>query len=335
MIPNLDTFLVALYSTVDDLYQKHYAPHKPKRRGKNPDLSDSEVLTLVICAQWHGTSQRAFIRYAAEHWRSYFPRLLSQSACNRRSRDLAGVLTDMVARVAQDMKAYVAPYQAMDTVPVPLMRRRRGHRHRLFGAEAAIGRGGCDRDWYYGCKLLLSVTPQGVCTGFVLAPANAEDRWVAESFLCWRHDVHHDPLSPEEMSRRRNGRAYVGPTGPLGPRHGVGQTSAGPYVADNGFFGSWWQSHWRTDYGAWVLTPRDYAGIGGDAGRRAHAGWRQIVETINGHLERVFGLHFPGARSLWGLQSRIAAKLAALNLGIWLNRYFGRPDLAFATLFNG
>ena len=77
---------------------------------------------------------------------------------------------------------------------------------------------------------------------------------MAESFLCWRHDVHHDPLSPEEMSRRRNGRAYVGPTGPLGPRHGVGQTSAGPYVADNGFFGSWWQSHWRTDYGAWVLT---------------------------------------------------------------------------------
>ena len=66
MIPNLDTFLVALYSTVDDLYQKHYAPHKPKRRGKNPDLSDSEVLTLVICAQWHGTSQRAFIRYAAD-----------------------------------------------------------------------------------------------------------------------------------------------------------------------------------------------------------------------------------------------------------------------------
>ena len=77
----LDTFLVALYSTVDDLYQKYYAPHKPKRRGKKPDLSDSEVLTLAICAQWHGASQRAFIRYAAEHWRNYFPRLLSQSAC--------------------------------------------------------------------------------------------------------------------------------------------------------------------------------------------------------------------------------------------------------------
>ena len=28
----------------------------------------------------------------------------------------------------------------------PHTRRRRGHRHRLFGAEAAIGRGGCDRE---------------------------------------------------------------------------------------------------------------------------------------------------------------------------------------------
>ena len=335
MTLDLDTFLTALYSIVDDLYQQHYAPLKPRRPGRRPDLSDSEVLTLIICAQWHGRSQRAFIRYAKEHWRSYFPRLLSPSACNRRSRDLTGVLTHMVARVAKEMAAYLAPYQAIDTVPVVLMRRRRGRRHRLFGPEAAIGRGGCDRDWYYGCKLLLSVTPQGVCTGFVLAPANTEDRWVAEAFLCWRHALDQAPMAPEELPRRRCGRVYVGPTGPVGLRHGVGQLSRRSYVADNGFFGSWWQAHWQTDYGASVLTPRDYAGVGGAAGRRQHAGWRQIVETINGHLEAVFGLHFSGARSLWGLQSRIAAKLMALNLGIWLNRHFGRPDLALATLFNG
>ena len=51
---DLDTFLTALYSIVDDLYQKHYAPLKPKRPVRNPDLSDSEVLTLILCAQWFG-----------------------------------------------------------------------------------------------------------------------------------------------------------------------------------------------------------------------------------------------------------------------------------------
>ena len=110
------------------------------------------------------------------------------------------VLTHMVAAVAQDMGAYLAPYQAIDTVPVPLMRRRRGKRHRLFGPEAAIGRGGGDRDWYYGCKLLLAVTPQGVCTGFVLAPANTEDRWAAEAFLCWRHAVCQAPIRAQEFA---------------------------------------------------------------------------------------------------------------------------------------
>ena len=71
----------------------------------------------------------------------------------------------------------------------------------------------------------------------------------------------------------------------------------------------------------------------GPRARRQHSGWKQVVETINGHLG-VFGLHFPGARSKWGLLSRVAAKVAAMNLGILLNRLYGRPDLAVATLFN-
>ena len=89
---DLDTFLVALYTIVDDLYQGHTAPLLPKRRGAKPRLSDSEALTLALCAQWHGTSERAFLRYAAQHWRGYFPALTTQSACNRRFRNLAGAL---------------------------------------------------------------------------------------------------------------------------------------------------------------------------------------------------------------------------------------------------
>ena len=336
MTLDLDTFLVALYTIVDDLYREHCARHKPQRPGKHPELSDSEVLTLALCAQWFGSSERAFIRHAMEHWRAYFPRLLSQSAYHRRSRDLAGVLVHLVAVVAQELRAYAAPYQTFDTVPVPLMRRCRGQRHRLFGDEAAIGKGGSDKDWYYGCKLLVAVTDEGVITGFLLAPASTEDRWVAEAFLCWRVHPQAPPLTPQELPQpyRSNGKQYVGPTGPLWPRSGAGAVSPAPYITDNGFFGAWWQAHWQQDYGATLLTPKNYQGKGAKEVRRQHSGWRQAVETINEHLEHVFGLHFPKARSKWGLLTRVAAKLAALNLGIWLNRLFGRPDFAFATLFN-
>lgn len=336
MTIDLDTFLVALYSITDDLYQEHCAHHKPVRPGKAPELSDSEVLTLAICAQWYDRSERTFIRYAMKRWRAYFPRLLSQSAYNRRSRDLAGVLVHLVAVIAAELQAYLAPYQVFDTVPVPLMRRCRGQRHRLFGDEAAIGRGGSDKDWYYGCKLLVAVTDAGVITGFMLAPASTEDRWVADAFLCWRADAEASPLSLKDLPSpyRHSGEQYVGPTGPRWPRSGMGAVSQVPYITDNGFSGAWWEAHWRQDYGATLFTPKHYQGDNAKALRRQHSSWRQAVETINEHLEHVFGLHFPKARSKWGLLTRVAAKLVALNLGIWLNRLFGRPDFAFATLFD-
>lgn len=334
MTIDLDTFLVALYTIVDDIYQEHYAHTKPRRPGRRPELSDSEVLTLSICAQWFGTSERAFVRYASQHWRSYFPRLLSQSSINRRCRDLAGVMSQMAEVVAERLGSYTACYQAIDTVPLPLMRRCRGERHRVFGHEASIGRGGSDRDWYYGCKLMLAVSEDGVITGFVLAPASTEDLWVAEHMMCWRTDQHRTPLSIREMPRSRKGRKYVGPTGPIWPRFSVGRLSASPYIADDGFSGEMWQTHWFRDYGAAALTARSYTGVSARRLRREHHGRRQIVETVNGRLEDTFHLHFPRARSTWGLLSRVSAKIAALNLGIWLNRLFGRADLAFATLFN-
>ena len=139
---DLDTFLVALYTIVDDLYQQHAGPAKPVRPGPPPTGSDSEVLTLALCAQWWGRSERAFLRYVCQYWRGYFPRLLSQSAYNRRCRDLAGVLVALVPIVAQELHAATAAYEVIDTVAVPLARRCQGCRQRLFADEAAIGWGG-------------------------------------------------------------------------------------------------------------------------------------------------------------------------------------------------
>ncbi len=332
---DLETFLVALYATVDDLYRKHFAPLKPIRPGHKPELSDSEVLTLVICAQWLGRAEAEFGRYAQEHWRSYFPRLLSQSAFNRRGRDLCGVLVHLVPLVGEQLLASLADYQVFDGVPVPLMRRCRGQRHRLFAHEAQIGRGGSDRNWYYGCQLLVAVTDKGVITGFVLGPANTEGHWLAEALLCWRQDPLGSPWLPKDLPpSHRKGGNYVGPTGPIWPRDGAGQPSLGPYIVDGGFRGVVWASHWYQDYQASVLTPQSYRGPQAKAAQREHASRRQVIETVNDHLEQALALWYPRAHTIWGLLTRVAAKLTAFNLSIWLNRLFGRPDFAVATLFN-
>ncbi len=72
---DVDTFLTTVYCIVDELYQRHYAPHKPRRPGPRPEMSDSEVLTVTILAQWQqDRSERAFLKYAGRHWRGYFLR---------------------------------------------------------------------------------------------------------------------------------------------------------------------------------------------------------------------------------------------------------------------
>ena len=164
------TLLLALYCTVDDLYQEHFASRRPRRPGRRPVLSDSEVMTLVLLAQWRqDRSERAFLNYARHHLRSYFPRLLDQSAFNRRARDLMGVLCLLAPAIRVRASAVLGlprpTYEVLDGVPVPLMRRCRGGQHRLFRDEAAIGRGGSDKEWYYGLKMLAAVDDHGFVGG--------------------------------------------------------------------------------------------------------------------------------------------------------------------------
>lgn len=87
-----------------------------------------------------------------------------------------------------------------------------------------------------------------------------------------------------------------------------------------------------------VLTKDDYDGLPLADRRQARAwfcGLRQVIETVNGWLDDTLGLKFPRARTPWGLLTRLAAKVAAYNLALYLNHLYGRPTFArfspFAT----
>ena len=342
MAIDLDTFLTTVYCTVSDLYQAHYAHHKPKRRGKRPELSDEEVLTLAMVGQWQSNrSEREFGRYVAANWRSYFPRLLSQSQLNRRLRDVAGVLSALGPRIglllSQQLGAAV--YEVVDGVPVPLLRRCRGVRHRCFANEAALGVGGSDRDFYYGVKLLTAVNGHGVITGFVFGPANTEERWLAEALFRWRTFPDAPPPSVADLEAvlpkwRPSRGQRRGPTAPIVPATGVGQATAQLCLADLGLAGQAWQAHWASDYQACVLTQNVFDGQANEAqlDRQLHT-LRQVVEQVNAVLTQCLGLTFPRARTAWGLLTRLAAKIAAYNMARLLNHLFDRPPFAHFAPF--
>jgi hypothetical protein len=335
-----DTFLTTLYCLVDDLYQAQFAAQKPRRPGPPPRLSDSEVLTLALLAQWRpDRSERGFARWVRRHWRAYFPQMLTQTAFNRRVRDLAGVLCRLGPELDRQLHDYLGrdpSYEVVDAVPVPLMRRCRGERHRLFGDEAAVGSGGSDRAWYYGCAQLNAATPEGTVSGWVVGPASTQDRWLVETLLRWRTDPT-APLPTTEDLRAVLGRRHradrVGPTGPIQGRWAAGVTQGSFLLTDGGCTGSRWQQHWQDCYQVTLCTTRDPALLGQRSRQHRYHAARQVVETVHSLLVGTFGLHFPRARTAWGLLTRLAAKVAALNAAVFINYLAGRDPFSLVNPF--
>lgn len=321
---DLETFLTILYVQVDDWYQHVIVPRLPRGGGPTPALSDSEVLCLGLAAQWRSgvpwDSERSFLRYARKHLRPLFPRLTSQSAFNRRLRRLWGGFILLQQAVAQQ---WIGPdeYEVMDAVPVPVAHGSRAFHPGWLADIARLGHGGTDQ-YFFGLHLLLISSASGLATGWVLGAGNIQDRWLAEALLSARAG---------QPQLAGSGAAHLRPPIDwLGPVQASGQTSPRPLVADAGFTGPRWHQHWQQDYGTQVVTPPD--GLIPPTTQRWFSGVRQVIETVFSHLCDSFGLKYPGAHTTWGLITRIAAKLAAYNLGLAINRELGRDTFALATL---
>lgn len=103
---DLESFQIVLFCIIEDLYIERFAPLKPIRPGAKPEMSDTEVIMLALLSQWSGKrSERWMINYARKNWLTYFPRILKQSAFNRRVRDLAMVLCALGPAVAEKLES--------------------------------------------------------------------------------------------------------------------------------------------------------------------------------------------------------------------------------------
>src|ERR687887_1366118 len=139
MALDLDTFLTAVYTIVDDLYRERLAAALRPRPGPAPSLSDSEVLALAICAEWGAwDSERGFWRFARRHLRHLFPRLVDQSEVNRRRRALYPAMAVIQRAVAERLGADLERERLLDTQPVALMvLKRHDERGLVFDGKAA------------------------------------------------------------------------------------------------------------------------------------------------------------------------------------------------------
>ena len=318
-------FLTTVYVIVDDLYREMYGESVRRRRGRPAKLSDSEVITLSLLARWLPVSERGFIRFAARYLRPFFP-ALAQSTFNERSRRLA----PRTGRLAVEAGARLFELAgrsgagAMDATCVPLMRRCRGGRAALFTrAQAWFGRGGSDREAFYGVKLALLVDEEWLITGFAACAGNVEERWLAESLLRMGSEPGAALPPAEEMeavlgpSHKKGGRRKGAPGPVWGAVSGGHQT----LLADRGYSGSAWLAHWEQDLSVRVVVPDNCQQHGVSA--RELKSKRQRVETVFRNLKHTFGLDRLRTRGIAGTQARVAAVIGAHNLSVLANKLFG------------
>ena len=250
-----------------------------------------------MLAQWpRFRSERDFWRFASSHLRSHFPALCSQSQHNRRIRALEPELRAFQGDLAETLADPVAVYRVVDTTLIPAVVRVRACRKRLFAGQASFGRSASKTEWVYGFKVALVVDPEGVLTAFGLAPATSNERPIGEALISF-------------------------------DRHGV-------YLADKGFTGVEWERRWLEEYGALVaatLKNNDRrAWSKGD--RRWASGKHQIIEGVTGQLKDFFGLERHRAKTLGGLLTRLAAKVAVYTWAQRINYSLGRPLRHLADL---
>jgi hypothetical protein len=293
---DLDSFLVSLYVLVDDWWKLEHASRPPKT-GRRALLSDPEVITLAILAQWpRFRSERDFWRFARSHLRSYFPNLCSQSQFNRRVRALEPEMRALQRDFAEDLAQPSAVYRVLDTTLVPAMVRVRASRKGLFCGQASFGRSASNTEWVYGFKVALVVNPEGVVSTFGLAPAASDERPIGDALIASdRYEA---------------------------------------YLADKGFTGIEWERRWMEVYGALVAAaPKNNSRRAWSrVDRRWASGKRQIIEGVIGQLKDFFSLERHRAKTLGGLLTRLAAKIAAYTCAQQINYSLGRPLRHLADL---
>jgi Transposase DDE domain len=282
---------------VDDWWQERHPSSARKKPGRPALLSDPEVITLAILAQWpRFRSERDFWRFASSHLRPYFPNLCTQSQFNRRVRALEPEVRVLQRAFAGQIAEPSAVYRVLDTTLVPAIVRVRASRKGLFCGQATFGRSASKTEWIYGFKVALVVDPDGVITAFGLAPAASDERPIGEALIA--EDLHE------------------------------------AYLADKGFTGLEWERRWLEEYGALVAaTPYEHSRrVWPKTDRRWASGKRQIIEGVICQLKDFFSLERHRAKTLGGLLARLAAKIAAYTCAQRINGSLGRPLRHLADL---
>jgi DDE family transposase len=292
---DLDTLATALYARTDDLLKA--APEQRPWRplvGIDPRISDAEVVTLAVMQALLGyTSEARWLRFARDQLRHLFPYLPQQPGYNKRLRKLAGTMNWLIALLARDTSMWTDDVWVVDSTPVECARSRDAVRRSDLSGWAEYGYCASHSRYFWGFRLHLLATLQGLPVGFALTGAKADERQVLLDIL------HGDPAL---TAAARAGQTVIG---------------------DKNYFGAEFEAT-LASAGITLLRPAR-KGEPERAGTRFFKPLRQTVESIFDTFKGQLDLERHSGRTPAGVLVRVLQRVLALTAALWHNDATGQP----------
>ncbi len=243
---------------------------------RKPKFSDSEVLTLMLGAEYLPfSSESQYLGYMRANHSDLFPDLLSQSQYNRRARGLYYLAERMRRDWLIDLGIEQVERFLIDTKPVPVLSYKRSKRRSDFLGSADYGYCASRKLRYFGYKLMMVTTLNGLPVVYDLVAANTDERLAAETVI--------DYLKNTVL------------------------------IGDKGFIGVEWQAQMLDQTGNKILTPKRKNQVQNPPGydsvlnrmRERIEGVFHELQNTGRNLERLL------AKTVAGLATRLSAKVAA------------------------
>lgn len=296
-IPDL---LTIIYVLVDDWYQSEGHNYLKGKPGAKPVFSDSEMLTLMLAQDfipYPGETQ--YVGYLRANHLSLFPALVDQSQFNRRARNLRWLVEKVRQTWLGRLQVKTPDQFLLDTKPIPVMGYKRSKSHSEFAGQAAYGHCAARNLNYFGYKLVLLSTLDGIPVVYDLVPANLDERAAAEVVL----------------QRVRDCDVF----------------------GDRGFIGEDWQITIQAKTGNRVWTakrhnqanqnPPEFDRLLNHVRERIEGVFHRLQNTGR-NIERLL------AKTVSGLCTRVILKVTALILKMVLRRDFGIDVQSFSSISN-
>jgi hypothetical protein len=296
---NLDTLLTTLYVHLEDRVLPVLGWSRAHRPGRKPQLTDAELLCLVVAQHLLGVaSERRWVRYAHKNLRGLFRYLPHQSGYGKRVRTLGGLISAVITELARDVASWQELLRLCDSTPLPCAASRETVKRSALAGHAGYGYCASHSRFFWGFRLYLISTAEGMPIIWGLANPKIGEREVVTALL--EHDHH--------------------------------LIKAGQVIlADKGFAGREFETFLQDELGAHLLRP-DRSDETTRHGKLAR--YRQWIEAIIDTLKGQLTLEAHGGRTLAGVYCRVAARLLALAAAIWHNWRTNAPVKRSLTAYD-